>query len=590
MAIVPQGDNGSAITGLSATCTSSNGGTVGSQGGTTSPLVVTGLTNGKNYTCTATATNGEGTSSSSVASVVTVPATVPSTQAQPTTAHGAASITVTFTAPSDNGGSVVTNNTASCLSTDGGTFGSNTGTSSPIVVSALTNAKTYTCTVHATNAVGNSLESPASAAVVPAAVPAAPAQPTVTAGNTQISVTFVAPANNGSTITGYTAACTSSNGGVFGNQAGGTSPIVVIGLTNGSTYTCTVFATNGEGDGSPSIASASAVPATLPDAPAQPTVTHGNASISVAFVAPNNGGNAITGYTATCTSSDGGTGGFNTGATSPIAVSTLTNGKTYTCTVFATNSTGSGAASVASATVVPATVPGTPAQPSAAHGNASISVTFSAPGSTGGSAITGYTATCTSSNGGVTGSNSGAGSPIVVLALTNGSTYTCVVHASNDVGPGLDSVASATAIPATNPNAPAAPTISASGTTITVTFVAPANGGSAITGYTASCMSSDGGVAGFNTGASSPIAVTSLTLGKTYTCTVHATNVEGNSARVGCFEPGDRSCRRPDRAGGTVGHARGGCDLGRLRRTVRRWRTDHGLHRELCFERRWDRR
>ena len=86
--------------------------------------------------------------------------------------------------------------------------------------------------------------------------PRLPAQPTVTRGDTQISVAFVAPANDGSTITGYTAACTSSDGGTFGNHAGGTSPIVVTGLTNGKTYTCTVFATNAEGNSAPSAASA----------------------------------------------------------------------------------------------------------------------------------------------------------------------------------------------------------------------------------------------------------------------------------------------------------------------------------------------
>ena len=193
---------------------------------------------------------------------------------------------------------------------------------------------------------------------------------------------------------------------------------MVDGLTNGKTYTCTVAATNAEGTSAASAASAAAVPGLVPTAPAQPTVTHGNASISVAFSAPaSNGGSVITGYTATCTSSDGGTAGSSSGATSPVVVSALTNGNTYTCTVFASNANGAGNPSVASASTVPATTPGTPAQPTLTHGNASISVVFSAPAGNGGSAITGYTATCTSSDGGTAGSSSGATSPVVVSAL-----------------------------------------------------------------------------------------------------------------------------------------------------------------------------
>jgi len=273
-------------------------------------------------------------------------------------------------------------------------------------VQSLTKSKSYTCTVHATNAAGDSAESPASSAtVIPATVADAPAQPVTTFGNGQISVAFVAPNNGGSAITGYSANCSSSDGGAPGSQSGATSPLVVTGLTNGKTYTCSVLATNGVGDSDGSLASAATVPATTPGTPAAPTLTRGDASISVAFVAPGStGGSAITSYTASCTSSDGGVAGNNTGATSPIVVSALTNGKTYTCTVLATNVAGNGTASSASGSAVPATVPSAPAGPTLTRANAQISVAFVAPAD-GGSAITGYAASCTSSDGGVSGSN-----------------------------------------------------------------------------------------------------------------------------------------------------------------------------------------
>jgi uncharacterized protein (TIGR02145 family) len=74
----------------------------------------------------------------------------------------------------------------------------------------------------------------------------------------------------------------------------------------------------------------------------------------VTFTAPaNNGGAAITGYTVT--SFPGGI--TKTGASSPITITGLTNGTPYTFTVTATNSIGTGAASAASNSVTPATVP-----------------------------------------------------------------------------------------------------------------------------------------------------------------------------------------------------------------------------------------
>ena len=157
--------------------------------------------------------------------------------------------------------------------------------------------------------------------------PDAPAQPIVTHGDGAISVAFVAPADNGSAIQFYTADCSSSNGGVEGVISDVASPVVVTGLDNGKTYTCTVSATNGNGTGVASVASAATIPAGVPDAPVKPTVTRGNAQISVVFVAPADNGSAITGYTATCTSSDGGTLGSLSGSSSPLVVTGLTNGK-----------------------------------------------------------------------------------------------------------------------------------------------------------------------------------------------------------------------------------------------------------------------
>ena len=90
------------------------------------------------------------------------------------------------------------------------------------------------------------------------------------------------------------------------------------------------------------------------------------------------------------------------------------------------------------------TVAGAPTIGTATAGNASASVTFAAPASNGGSAITGYTVT--SSPSGITGT--GSASPIVVSGLTNGTPYTFTVTATNGVGVSAASAASNSATPA----------------------------------------------------------------------------------------------------------------------------------------------
>jgi hypothetical protein len=78
------------------------------------------------------------------------------------------------------------------------------------------------------------------------------------------------------------------------------------------------------------------------------------------------------------------------------------------------------------------TVPGAPTIVSASAGDASASISFTAPTSDGGATISAYTASCSSTSG--TGTGTGTSSPISVSGLTNNSTYSCSVTATNAVG------------------------------------------------------------------------------------------------------------------------------------------------------------
>lgn len=252
------------------------------------------------------------------------------------------------------------------------------------------------------------------------------------------TVSFTAPYNGGSTITGYTA--TATPGGMTGTCAA--SPCIVTGLTNGTAYTFTVTATNAIGTGAASAASNSVIPLSVPDAPTGVTAAGGNIKATVTFIAPAyDGASPITGYTVT--SFPAGGVDSNAGTTSLSHVITgLVNGTAYTFTVTATNAIGTGPVSAASNSVTPApVVPDAPANVAAAGGDGQAAVTFTAPFD-GGSSITNYTVT--SHPGSITAS--GTASPITVTGLTNGTAYNFTVTATNAVGESAASAPSNTIV------------------------------------------------------------------------------------------------------------------------------------------------
>ena len=101
-------------------------------------------------------------------------------------------------------------------------------------------------------------------------------------------------------------------------------------------------------------------------------------------------------------------------------------------------------------------VPGAPTSVAAVPGNQRAVISFAAPGSDGGDPVNSYTVTA--SPGGETAS--GVSSPITVTGLTNGTSYTFTVAATNDVGTGSSSAASNAVTPAVILITPTTPTIS----------------------------------------------------------------------------------------------------------------------------------
>ncbi len=168
-------------------------------------------------------------------------------------------------------------------------------------------------------------------------------------GVAQASVAFTPPAVAGSfPITSYTV---TSTPGSF-TATGASSPLTVSGLTGGTSYTFTVTATNSQSQTSVASAASNTIIAyTAPAAPTGVVAADGDAQATISFTAPNsNDGAAIASYTVTANP-----GAITaTGSTSPITVTGLNNGISYTFTVTATNSHSlTGASSTASSAVIP---------------------------------------------------------------------------------------------------------------------------------------------------------------------------------------------------------------------------------------------
>lgn len=126
------------------------------------------------------------------------------------------------------------------------------GASSPLSVTGLQSNTAYTFTVIATNASGNSLASSASASITATTVPATPSAPSASSPNAnQDVVSWSAPSDGGSAITGYTWASSDGKGG----SEAGTS--VTVSQEAGTAQTYTVYATNANGNSLTSAASSS---------------------------------------------------------------------------------------------------------------------------------------------------------------------------------------------------------------------------------------------------------------------------------------------------------------------------------------------
>jgi len=327
-------------------------------------------------------------------------------------------ISLAFTPPADNGTGAITGYSAQCVP---GNF-TGSAAASPVVVTGLTNGASYGCTVRAVNAVGAGAES-ATVSAVPRGPASAPTLVAASAGVAQFSVSFSAPADNGgSPVSGYQLLCQPGNLAA----SGAASPLGFTGLTNGQSYACALSAVTAAGAGG--AAPFQVTPRTVPDAPTNLTATPYNTKARFDFLAPAfDGGANISSYTLRCPPGNQRT---VTGSSSPLWLTSLTNGTTYSnCTVRATNVAGAGAVS-STASVTPLAVPSEVRNVLVADLDGASAIDFDVPSL--GTPVIDYTADCAPGAISVTQTSS----PILVSALNNGSQYACAVTARNSLGSG----------------------------------------------------------------------------------------------------------------------------------------------------------
>lgn len=278
-------------------------------------------------------------------------------------------------------------------------------------------------------------------------------------------------------------------------------------------------------------------------APAAPTIgtaVRGNASASVAWTSngAGSGGHPITASVITPYIAGVAQAPQTVGATSPQTVTGLANGTAYTFKVSLANAVGTGAQSAASNSVTPATTPGAPTIGVATSGAGTATANWTAPASTGGSAITGYQVETLRASDNVVLHTDTVGVVLTLTksGLTGGVGVKFRVSAINAVGTGPVSSVSNTVTPTapTVPTEPAGtPSAVAGANQGTVTWSAPtSDGGSPITGYGVETIRvASGALINYTVTPATPRShtTTGLTTGNAYRFQIYAINAVGTS-------------------------------------------------------------
>src|SRR5207302_19945 len=276
----------------------------------TVPLVTTytdaTVTNGVTYYYKVSATNavGEGPKSNEASATPSAPATPPGAPQGLSATPGDTTVSLTWSPPSSNGGSPITNYKIYRRTAGGGeTLIATIGNQLSYSDGGLTNGVTYYYKVSAVNNEGEGPKSNEASAtpIAPTTAPGAPRDLGAVAGDATVALAWSSPSSDGgSAITNYKV----YRGTISGQLSLlATLPNVLSytdsAVTNGQTYYYKVTAVNAVGEG-PRSNEASGTPTsgqTVPSPPRQLNATPGEAQVTLTWLAPSSdGGSPITNF------------------------------------------------------------------------------------------------------------------------------------------------------------------------------------------------------------------------------------------------------------------------------------------------------
>jgi len=258
-----------------------------------------------------------------------------------------------------------------------------------------------------------------------------------------VSVSWSAPASNGgAAITDYVVQYSTSSGGSYSTFSDGTSTstsATVTGLSNNTTYYFKVAAVNSAGTSSYSTVSAGVIPKSVP--PVVSSVTAGSGSLTFTWNAISHGGDNYRIYWGTDSTFNSAYSYTGTTLTS-YTVNSLTNGTTYYFRVAGWNNSVTPQIATTDWGANASGVPGAASAPTSlvvSSGPSGMSVSWAAPSSNGGSAITDYVVEYSTTSGGsytVFSDGTSTSTTATITGLAAGNTYYVRVAAVNALATG----------------------------------------------------------------------------------------------------------------------------------------------------------